>query len=178
MDTAALQVRSAAGSGFVANNDGVERNLSILKDFSAPGAVDSVYEKVASFLRFKRTDQTLDAISWRSICYAKKRGPRCIWVGVSPNHLRRSCGREKSLELARVQGGLGFLEVPKQIRRLFGPRGRAARRGVLVAADADMSIASGKGSEAWVAYGKAEGQSDRKWKRGKGSRMSKDKVKG
>ena len=60
MDTAALQVRSAAGSGFVANNDGAERILSILKDFSAPAAVDSVYEKVASFLQFKRTDETID----------------------------------------------------------------------------------------------------------------------
>ena len=77
-----------------------------------------------------------------------------------------------------TQCGLGFLEVPKQIRRLFGPRGRAARQDVLVAADADMSPASGKGSEAWVAYGKAEGQSDREWKREKGPRMGKDKVQG
>ena len=69
-------------------------------------------------------------------------------------------GQEKSLELANAQGGLGFSDVAKQMRRVFGSRSRAARQDVLVAADVDASSVSDKDLQAWVVCGLAEMQGD------------------
>ena len=46
---------------------------------------------------------------------------------------------EKSLALAGAQGNLGISAVARQMRRLFGPRGGAARRDAWAATDADAN---------------------------------------
>ena len=46
---------------------------------------------------------------------------------------------EKSLALASIRSTVAFPEVASQMRRLFGPRGGAARQDVLVAADLDAA---------------------------------------
>ena len=85
VETVARQVCLAAGSDSVANNDGAEQILGILKDYFAPDAVDSAFQEVARFLQFKRTDQTMDV-------YPAQNGiGRCGWLGLSPKQLRRSC---------------------------------------------------------------------------------------
>ena len=55
---------------------------------------------------------------------------------------------EKMLALASVQGNLGFPDVTKQMRRLFGPHGGAARQDVLVVADMHASSEEGTDFEA------------------------------
>ena len=62
--------------------------------------------------------------------------------------------REKPLVLASVQGGLGCSDVAKQMRRLFGPGGVAARLDEPAAADADGSLASGKDNGDWRCKGR------------------------
>ena len=87
-------------------------------------------------------------------------------------------GREKSLATASVQGGLEFLDVAKQMRRLFGARGGVASQDLLLAAVAYLSLNSAKDNDAWVVYGKAKKQSGRRSKGESRARTGKDKVKG
>ena len=46
---------------------------------------------------------------------------------------------EKSLVQAHIRATLAFPQASSQTRRLFGPRGRAARQDVLVAANLDAA---------------------------------------
>ena len=62
---------------------------------------------------------------------------------------------EKILVLASLRDALVFSEVPAQMHRLFGPRGRASRQDVLVAADID-AVSEEEEFEAWTAYRKAK----------------------
>ena len=52
--------------------------------------------------------------------------------------------------LARAQSGLGFSDVGRQVRRLFCPRGGAARQDVLLAAGAVASSDSDQDNAARV----------------------------
>ena len=65
-------------------------------------------------------------------------------------------GNEKSLVSARIQGALALAAAAKQMRRLFGYRGSAARQDVLVAADADVSSWDENEHAAWLAHRKAK----------------------
>ena len=58
----------------------------------------------------------------------------------------------KSLALSSVMGNLGFPSVGKQMRRIFGYSGGAARQDVLAAADVDVSSDAETDFEAWAAY--------------------------
>ena len=78
---------------------------------------------------------------------------------------------------ASVQGGQGFLDVAKQKRRMFLPRGGVARQDVKEAADADLSSNSRKDSDAWVVYEETKKRSGRRRQEEKGSRTGKDKAK-
>ena len=81
MEAVARQVRLAAGSDFVANNDGAEWKLGILKTYFAPDVVDSVRQEVARFLQLKRTDQTMGDYLVGSIRRAARRNLGYKWVG-------------------------------------------------------------------------------------------------
>ena len=62
----------------------------------------------------------------------------------------------KSLVLGSAPGNLGFPSVAKHMRRLFGPRGGAARRDVLVNAGIDASSEDEADSESRAARRKAK----------------------
>ena len=63
---------------------------------------------------------------------------------------------EKSLVLAGIQGKIKFSASAKEMRRLFGSRGGAARQSVLVAAETDSSSKEGRERAAWSANRKAK----------------------
>ena len=56
----ARQVCLSTGGDFVANTDGANRILSILEDYVAPAAVDSVYQEVARFLQSAQKNEKTD----------------------------------------------------------------------------------------------------------------------
>ena len=67
----------------------------------------------------------------------------------------------KPLALAGIQDTLAFPVVANQMRRLFGPRGNAARQDLdTVSEEADFG--------AWVAYRKAEGKKREEGSDGRG----------
>ena len=80
---------------------------------------------------------------------------------------------EKSLILASVQGDTTFPVVAKQMRRIFGPCGGAARQDVLVAADMDAASEEGTDFEASTAYGKAKNRGKRESREDGDGRQSK-----
>ena len=63
---------------------------------------------------------------------------------------------EQPLVLVSTRGNIGFPVVAKEMRRLAGPRGGAARHDVLITADVDVSSEEGRHYAAWVAYRTAE----------------------
>ena len=85
---------------------------------------------------------------------------------------------ENSSFPARIQGNIGFPAAAKQMRRLFRPRGRAARQDVLVATDIEVSSEAETDSEAWVAHCKAKKTGGEKGMNHGGARKSKYNVKG
>ena len=124
------------------SSEGEGRSLRILRQCPAPDAVDSVCQEVALSSQFKRTDQTTDACLAEFDLLRHK-----AWAGPSPKHLRlvRACRtrRSRAPESRRFwqarMAGWGSSAVAKQRRRLFVPRGGAARHGFLAAADIDSS---------------------------------------
>ena len=62
----------------------------------------------------------------------------------------------ESLALARMQSALTFPLAAKQMSRLFGPRGSAARQDVLLAADVDSVTEEESDLAARAAYGQAK----------------------
>ena len=48
------------GEDYIANDGGAHQILRILRERFAPGAIGAIYEEVAKFTDFKRTDQTMD----------------------------------------------------------------------------------------------------------------------
>ena len=85
---------------------------------------------------------------------------------------------EKSLGLARAQGTSGFPVAAKQMRLLFGPRGGAARRGVLVAAAMDVPSDEDTDFEVWVAHRKAKYRGAKKRREDGETRISENEVNG
>ena len=63
---------------------------------------------------------------------------------------------EESFVLACAQGNSGAPAVAKEMRRLFGPRGDAARQDVLVAADIAWPWGKETDFDARAAYSKAK----------------------
>ena len=61
MTDIARQACVTVGKDHVANDDGVRHVLRILRERSAPDAIDAINQEVAKFLNFTRTGQTIDA---------------------------------------------------------------------------------------------------------------------
>ena len=150
------------GKGCVENNDGARRILRIIWKRGAPGAVDEIYQEVAKFMNSKRTDQSMD-VSLTEFDVSREEEARVVIGGGFPDgcvsiRCAQNAARSKNERppvLASRHNTLAPPEVSSQMRRLFGPRGNAARRGVLLAADSDT--ASGEEDfTALVAYRKAK----------------------
>ena len=87
IDTVARQVCLAAGSDFVVNNDGAERIVTILKDYIAPDAADSVDQEVARFLQSKRPGRTMDVHLAEFDLLRRKAESKMQMSGPRPKHL-------------------------------------------------------------------------------------------
>ena len=48
------------GKDLIANQDGAQQILRILRERFAPDAIDAIIQEVAKFMNFKRADQTMD----------------------------------------------------------------------------------------------------------------------
>ena len=54
--------------------------------------------------------------------------------------------------VARVLGSLGIKDAPRQMRRLFGPCGGAARHDAVAATDVDVNLNDEDDFAAWTAH--------------------------
>ena len=147
MSDVARQVCMISGNGHIMNNDGAQQILSMSRDHPAPDAVRAIYSEVVRFMHFKRTGHTMDAFLLESEVLrheAEARmaiggGRREEFVAILWAQDASLSKNGKSLVLDTVQGALAFAAPVNRMRRLFGSCGSAARRDVLVAADADFS---------------------------------------
>ena len=74
----------AAGGDVAMNHDGVKKISVSLRDFCAPGAVDSVRREVARFSQFKRTGRTMDEYMAQFDVLPRKEGSEMQMGGASP----------------------------------------------------------------------------------------------
>ena len=123
---------------------------------------------------------------WSSIHFVAWRNLRCKWVGSAPGafapalHMQDAAlsQSEESLVLAGAQGFRAFPAVAKQMCRLVGPRGSAARQDVLVAADFDVSSNGETDFEARLAHREAKKKSEGKKTEDGDAKKSENEVKG
>lgn len=142
METATRQKYSADGGDCFAGNGGAERILAILEDYFASDAVDLVYREAA---RLMRADQTTAGfrVEFDMLRRRAKSGMQTgggVPEAFASVWFRRACA-------ARARGIIFIGQRARTIRRLSGPSGGAARRDVLVVADAD-SYSGGREDEA------------------------------
>ena len=112
---------------------------------------------------FKRTDQTMDNYLMEFDALQEKAGARMFMESGFPDefasvlrmHKAAPSTSGKSQALVIIRNILAFPEAASQMRRLFGPRGGAARRDALVAADMDMASEAGNFA-AWAANRRAK----------------------
>ena len=136
-----------SGKGHIMNNDGAQQILSISRDHPALDAVRAICSEVVRLMHCNQTEHTMDAFLLESEVLrheAEARmaiggGPREEFVAILWAQDASLSKNGKSLVLDTVQGALAFAAAANRMRRLFGPCGSAARRNVLVAADADFS---------------------------------------
>ena len=57
-------------------NDDVMRILEIPRNYFGPGAVDSIYQEVVRFLRYRRTDRSIDVYIAEFDLLLRKSGPK------------------------------------------------------------------------------------------------------
>ena len=153
MSDAARQVCATSGKGLIMNNDGVQQILRILRDHFAPDAADAIY---------KRACQTTDAFLLGSDVPLHTAVARVVMESGFPEEfvciLRMqnapSPKNGKSV-LASVRGPMMFPAAARQMRRLFGSCGRAARQDVRAVVDVDRYSEGESKHRARLAYRKA-----------------------
>ena len=99
-----------------------------MEDYFSPDAVDSSFQEVARFLQLKRRAPATDAYFVEFDALRRKAESKIQMGGGIPEgsvsilQMKNAAlsRQEKSLVLASVQGGLGSLDVAKQMRRLIG----------------------------------------------------------
>ena len=119
-------------------------------------------------MHFKRTDQTLGIrLSEFDVLRGNAEARLLTGSGFPDKYFSilrvRTAGLTKngeSLASASDRIALAFREASSRMRRLFGPRGNAARQCVLSAADSD-AVSKGEDFAAWVAYRKAQNEKRR-----------------
>ena len=120
------------------------------RELFAPDALDSAIQGVVRLPQFKRAAQMLDEFLARFHLLRRDAEPQMQLGRGPPRPALVICSTtaspprpEKSLAKASVQGNLGLSAVPRQMRRLFGPRGGVVRWGGLAATDADVNSNGG-----------------------------------
>ena len=113
-------------------------------------------------MTFKRTDKQMDTFLMSFHMLRDTAESRMVIGSGFPDEFASalwmrngaSAKNEKSPAPASVRSAPALPEVSSHMRRLFGPRGSAARHGVLAAADVD-AVSEEEDFEAWAAYRKA-----------------------
>ena len=128
----AHKVCMAVGKDCIGNNDGAQQISRILRERSAPDDIDAIFQEVAKFTNFERTDRTMDIYLMEFDVLRKEAEVRMATGSGFPDEytplLRmRNAGSPKMRNLRHT---LAFPEASTQKRRLFGPRGNAARHDV------------------------------------------------
>ena len=133
----------AVGKDQIANFDGARQIARILRERSALGAIEAIYQEMAKFMNFKRTDKTMDVYLMGSDVLRETTEARMFvgsgFPGEFVSILRiQSAPLSKNGEippLASIQNTPAFPVLANRIRRLLGPRGDAARQDVKLAAN-------------------------------------------
>ena len=104
----ARSVFSAAGSGQLLEQEGVQKITHVLRDYSAPGALDSVYRDVAHFLHSERVARTMGDYVARSYLLQRKTEARMQMGGPFPGtFVSISCMQDAPLSEGREVAGIG-----------------------------------------------------------------------
>ena len=163
MTDVAREVRMTVGKDVIGNARGVAHTLRILRERSAPDAMDSIFQDMAKFTYFKRTGQNMDTYLMEFDMLRQKAEARMLMGSGSPDEFApvlfvqnaALTKNEKTLALASSGNTLAFESVSAQMRRLFGPCDYASRQDVLAAADMD-TVPEDEDFEARMAYRKAK----------------------
>ena len=141
-------------------NDAAREFSRILRERLAPDVTDALHRDVVKFMNCKRVDQTMDTYLMEFDVTREKAETRMATGSGFPDEFASVLRTHnavpengKSLEPASIRRNPTFPEVSSRMRRLFGPRGSAARQDVLAAADLD-AVSEEEGCAAWVAYRK------------------------
>ena len=127
----------AAGGDVAKGHERAKKIMLLARDFFAPGAAESVYREVAHFLRPKHAAQSMAGYLARFHFFAEKLIPICRWEGRARKFLRRRY--VLGMSPFPSPGILGISAAARQMFRLLGPRGGAARQDVSAVADVDAS---------------------------------------
>ena len=153
--------------------DGVDVDtvIAVLRQYYLPDALDQVFQEVAKFLNYKRTDQLMERFLLEFQILHTKAERRIqsgfqspdAFVSVLCMHNASLSTSQKYLIMASVQGSLDFGLVSKQMRQISHPRGIVKKEDILqVTTEGDGSDEKDLSYEAWVAYRKAgKGRKDR-----------------
>ena len=138
--------------------------MRISREHFAPVDVHAMYQEVVPFPRCKGTGRAIDASLVEFDVLRCEEAERRVMEGGFPEgfvsilfaHNASLPENGKSSVLASIRSTLAFAAAARQMRRLFGSCGSAARQDVLIAAGADLF--SGEESEhaAWLARRKAK----------------------
>ena len=160
--------------------------LEISRNYFALEAADSIRKEVGRSMQFPRTDQTLDRyIAEYDLLRRKAESEVEMGSGTpgqfAPTLCIQSAGpsrQEKSLALASSQGGLKFVDLEANRRRLFGSCGGAVRQDLPVTGAVDGSLGGYRDQEACVTNKKAQRQGAIQKTRDGASEGSGGKVRG
>ena len=161
------------------NNDGAGHIVNTWRIYFAPDTAGPIYQEVARFLQFRRTDQPTDRYTVEFDLLRCKAEPKMqmgagfpeTFVFVLRMQDAAPSRLEKSLASASTQRSLIFEDVAMTMRRLFGSRGGAARQDILVEEDVEASLESMRTEE-------REQRTARRRNRGRGRKKGMDSRSG
>ena len=158
------QVCLAESSDFLDSSDGVSKILDILRNYFAPEAVDAIHQRVMRFMRFRRTDQSIDEYIAKFDLLSRKAESKMEMGAGSPEQfvsiLRMGDAalsrHEKTLVMASCRKSLRFKDASANMRRLLGSRGSESRQDALLSEEAAEPHASDEDMDILAAHRKAK----------------------
>ena len=158
------QVCLAEGSDILDHSDGVAEILNILRNYFAPEAVGAIHQQLMRFMRFRRTDQSVDENIAEYDLLRQKAEPEMEMGAGFPEQFASKLNmdnaalsrHEKSLVMASCHESLRPEDASANMRRLFGSRGSGSRQDALLTEEAAESCASDEDLDVLAANGKVE----------------------
>ena len=130
----------ALGNGKLPEPHGASLALTVPRKYFAPDALDAVYSYAGRFSRFRRTTQSMRDFGVKFVLLRRKAEfcmqPRGASLAACMAAL---CVQKASLSCAATAyGGLGIVEITRQMRRLPGLMGGSGRPGIFSVEDGDV----------------------------------------